>query len=197
MEKEILEAIKREAEKRIPHYGTHGFEHTLRVFNLCKRIGFSRSADRSVLLPAALLHDIARDEGDHEQASSSKARGILESMNYPEDKIKAVADAISTHSFSGGRSPESLEAEILSDADKLDAIGAIGIYRAAMYSAENGRPIEAFIAHFHEKLLKLKDTLHTEEARRLADSRHRFMLDFLEQHSREQNINSTDIRKIR
>ena len=192
MDKEILEAIKREAEKLMPHYGTHGFEHTIRVFNLCKSIGFNKNADLSVLLPAALLHDIARDEGDHEQASSLRARGILESMNYPEDKISAVGDAISTHSFSGGRSPESLEAEILSDADKLDAIGAIGIYRAAMYSAENGRTIEDFIAHFHEKLLKLKDMLHTEEARRLADSRHRFMLDFLEQHSREQNVNSTD-----
>lgn len=193
MYNEILEAIKREAEKLMPPYGTHGFEHTLRVFNLCKSIGSSRSADLSVLLPAALLHDIARDEEDHERASSSMARDILESMKYPEEKIKAVVDAISTHSFSGGRSQEWLEAKVLSDADKLDAIGAIGIYRAAMYSAENGRPTEDFIAHFHEKLLKLKDMLHTEEAKRLANSRHKFMLDFLEQYNREQNINSIDI----
>lgn len=192
MDDEVLEAIKREAEKLMPHYGTHGFEHTLRVFNLCRSIGSGIRADLSVLLPAALLHDIARDEEDHERASSSRARDVLESMNYPEDKIKAVVDAISTHSFSGRRSPESLEAEILSDADKLDAIGAIGIYRAAMYSAENGRPTRDFIAHFHEKLLKLKDMLHTKEAKRLANSRHKFMLDFLEQYNREKN-NSIDI----
>lgn len=192
MDEGVLDAIKREAEKLMPHYGTHGFEHTLRVFNLCRNIGVTKGADLSVLMPAALLHDIMREGGDHERASSARARDILESLNYPVDKINTIANAISTHSFGGGRSPESLEAEILSDADKLDAIGAIGIYRAAMYSAENGRPNEDFIAHFHEKLLKLKDMLHTEEARRLADSRHRFMLDFLEQHSREQNVNSTD-----
>lgn len=190
MEDHILDEIRLEAKKLMPHSGTHGFEHTLRVYNTCRRIGVSTGADLSVLLPAALLHDVARHEAEHNNASSMKARGILISLNYPCDKIESVARAISTHSFTGGLAPDSLEAEILSDADKLDAMGALGVYRAAMYSGEKGRPIEDFTAHFHEKLLKLKEKLHTEEAKRIADSKHRFMLFFLEQLSKEQSLDS-------
>ncbi|RLI10695.1 phosphohydrolase, partial [Candidatus Bathyarchaeota archaeon] len=73
----------------------------------------------------------------------------------------------------------------LSDADKLDAMGALGVYRTAMYSAEHGRPVNEFVVHFHEKLLKLRSRMFTPEARRMAESRHRFMFDFLAQLDRE------------
>jgi uncharacterized protein len=185
MDEMKLEILKREAEKLMPRYGTHGFEHILRVYHICRKIGISTGADLSVLLPAALLHDIARDEVDHAYASSVKAGQILYSQSYPEDEIEAVVKTISSHSFTGGRAPDSLEAEILSDADKLDAIGAVGVYRAAMYSGEKGRLIDDFMSHFHEKLLTLKDGLYTEEAKRLAEPRQRFMLDFMEQLRRE------------
>lgn len=181
MDEKTLEAIRKEAEKLMPPFGTHGFEHTLRVYNVCRKIGVSTGANLSILLSAALLHDIVRQENDHEYASSMKAREILESLDYPREYIEAVAEAINSHSFSKGLIPDSLEAKILSDVDKLDAIGAIGVYRAAMYGGEKGRSIEDFVAHFHEKLLKLKDMLYTEEAKHMAETRHRFMLDFLEQ----------------
>lgn len=181
MEDEFLEAIRQEAEKLMPPFGTHSFEHTLRVYNACRKMGVSKGADLSILLPAALLHDIIRDENDHGNASSLKAREILKSLDYPVDKIEDVAKAIHSHSFSGGLTPDSLEARILSDVDKLDAMGALGVYRAAMYGAGKDRSIEDFVSHFHEKLLRLKDLLYTEEAKHLAKSRHRFMLDFLEQ----------------
>lgn len=182
---DILDAIRDEARRLLPPFGTHGLEHTERVFLACSHIGKRVGADLSVLLPAALLHDVGRGAADHAQASADVARRILESMFHEQDKVEAVVETISTHSFSGGRAPASLEARILSDADKLDAMGALGIYRAAMYSVEHGRSLEDFVAHFHEKLLKLRDELFTDEARRLAESRHRFMLDFLDQLGRE------------
>lgn len=185
---EMLDAIRAEARKLLPVFGTHGFEHTERVCRVSRHIGRRVEADISVLLPAALLHDVGRGTADHALSSAEVARRILETMGYERDKVEAVVEAISTHSFTGGRAPISLEARILSDADKLDAMGATGIYRAAMYSMEHGRLIEDFVAHFHEKLLKLREGLYTDEARRLAESRHRFMLEFLAQLNKEMEI---------
>ena len=188
MDEEMLDAIRAEARGLLPEFGTHGFEHTERVCRACRHLGGGVGADLSVLLPAALLHDVGRGTADHALESAEIARRILEALGYEGDEVEAVVEAISAHSFTGGRSSASLEARVLSDADKLDATGALGTYRAAMYSLEHGRPIGDFIAHFHEKLLKLKDRLFTEEARRLAESRHRFMLDFLSQLDRELNL---------
>ena len=185
MDEKMLDAIWVEARKLLPGFGTHGFEHTERVYRACLQIGVRVGADLSILIPAAILHDVGRGAADHALESANIAGRILVSRGYRRDKVEAVVEVISTHSFSGGKAPASLEAKVLSDADKLDAMGALGIYRAAMYSAEHGRPIEALVAHFHEKLLKLKGQLFTKEARRLAESRHRFMLDFLSQLCRE------------
>jgi len=181
LDEKTLEAIRAEVRKRLPLSGTHGFEHTERVYRACSYLGNGVGADLSILLPAALLHDVGRGADDHALASAEIARQILEAAGYERDKVEAVVEAISTHSFSGERAPATLEAKILSDADKLDAMGALGVYRAAMYSAEHGRPVNEFVVHFHEKLLKLRSRMFTSEARRMAESRHRFMLDFLAQ----------------
>jgi len=186
---EILKIINSEVRKLLPEFGTHGFEHTERVYRLCLELGKKLDADLSILLPAALLHDVGRGKADHAIEGAELARRVLYSIGYAQDKIESVVEAISAHSFTGGISPDSLEARILSDADKLDAIGAFGIYRAAMYSTEHGRRVEGFIAHFHDKLLKLKDQLFTGEARQLAESRHRFMHQFLTQIKREMHPN--------
>jgi len=190
LDEKMLDAVRADARKLLPEFGTHGFEHTERVYRACRRIGGEVGADLSVLLPAALLHDVGRGSSDHALESADIAGRILTSRGYPRSKVQAVVETISTHSFTGGRAPASLEAKVLSDADKLDAMGALGIYRAATYSGEHGRPMAGFVAHFHEKLLKLKDRLFTEEARRLAESRHRFMLDFLSQLGRELKLES-------
>jgi len=111
------------------------------------------------------------------------ARKILSELGY--SKIDEIIHAIEAHSFSAGNKATSLEAKILSDADKLDALGATGIYRAAQYSVEHNRPMEDYIAHFHEKLLKLVDLLYTEEAKNLALKRHMFMEKYLVQLEKE------------
>jgi uncharacterized protein len=177
----VLKKLENIVTDLIPQHGTHGLEHTMRVYNTCKALGKTLKADMSILLPAVILHDVVRDGEDHALASSKKAGDILRNLDYPEETIEEISKTIGAHSFSAGRIPESLEAKILSDADKLDAIGALGIYRAAMYSAEHERPLKDYIAHFSEKLLTLKDILYTDDARRLAESRHRFLLQYLAQ----------------
>ncbi|MBL7080207.1 HD domain-containing protein [Candidatus Bathyarchaeota archaeon] len=183
-----IEKLERIVSALIPPHGTHGLEHTMRVYRTCMALGKALGADMSILLPAVLLHDVVRDGEDHASASSVKAGEILRDLDYPEKAIKEISKTIGAHSFSAGRIPESLEAKILSDADKLDAMGALGVYRAAMYSAEHGRPLEDYIAHFSKKLLTLRDMIFTDEARRLAESRHRFLLEFLEQIEGELNF---------
>ncbi len=174
----------------IPKFGTHGFEHTLRVYNTCKFIGERNNVNMKLLLAAALLHDIARNEKDHAQTGAIKATGILKKYNLNTPEIEYIAKIISTHSFSGKNFPENLEQRILSDADKLDALGAVGIYRTAMYSGEHHRSIEDFVEHFHNKLLKLKGQLFTDEAKQMAESRISYMVNFLEQLDKEIKISN-------
>jgi len=171
--------------------GTHDFGHVERVYNLCMRIGREEGADLEVLALASLLHDIARpleDAGkveDHALEGAKIAKRFLLSLGYPEEKAEAVAHAIESHRFSKGPEPRTLEAKILSDADKLDAMGAIGVARVFMYSGEHGRGIEASLDHFEEKILRLKDLMHTETAKRIARDRHDFTVQFLERLRRE------------
>lgn len=181
----VLDALAAESRRRQNMNGCHGYEHTERVIDLCRRLGESMGADMEILMPAAILHDIAREESDHAERGAVEAAKMLEEAGYSREKIPLIYDAIRVHSFSCGKKASTLEAMILSDADKLDAIGAMGVYRAAMYSGELKRPQEDFVAHFHEKLLTLKDLLYTEEARRLAEGRHRYMQAYLEEFVRE------------
>lgn len=179
MNEKMLTDLREEARGLAPHYGTHGFEHVDRVYKTCLHIGLVEKADLRILLPAALLHDVARDEENHAQIGAEKAKPILRRYGQSEEIIEKIVMAISTHSFSGNKPPKTIEAKILSDADKLDALGAIGIYRTAVYSGERARPVDDFIAHFHEKLLKLEGLLFTDEAKRMAGERTRYMSDFL------------------
>ena len=188
---ELIERTREYARHFFEREGTHGFSHVERVFNLCLHIGKEEGADLEVLALAALLHDVARPlesagkVEDHAAEGARIARHFLRSIGYPEEKVEAVAHAIEAHRFSRGPEPETLEAKILSDADKLDAIGAIGVARVFMYSGEHGRSIEDSLEHFEGKILKLKDLMYTETARRLAEERHRFTEEFIERIRRE------------
>ncbi len=162
-------------------YGCHGYEHTERVVELCKVIGKELGANRDVLIPAAILHDIGRPRDNHALHSAVQARNILKNNGLYSRVKDEIIHAIEAHSFSAGGEAKTLEAKILSDADKLDAMGAIGIYRAAQYGVEHSREFKDFIEHFHEKLLKLPDLLYTEKAREMAKKRHEFLLRYLEQ----------------
>jgi len=136
-----------------------------------------------VLALAVLLHDIARGEESrgHAKRSAEIAERLLRELGCPEDRIQRVVEAIRTHSFSAGETPRSLEARILSDADKLDAIGAVGVARCFTEGGLRRRDLPASIYHFYEKLLRLRSVLYTPEARQLAERRHRFLEMFLQE----------------
>lgn len=171
------------AERLLPRFGSHSIEHTKRVYQLCLALGERLGADLEILLPAAILHDIGRRPGveNHAEKSAQLSKKLLAELGFEEPKIKGIIQAIRAHSFSGGRKPGILEGEILSDADKLDALGAVGVYRAAAYGGEVGRSLGDFIRHFHEKLLRLLDLLYTEPARKMALRRREFMVGYLKQ----------------
>ncbi|MEN6610589.1 MAG: HD domain-containing protein [Methanoregulaceae archaeon] len=179
-----LGKIRTYAKTLLEQSGSHGFDHVLRVTRLCEQIGSEECAEMKILIPAALLHDIARpiekEKGiPHEIEGAKIAEMYLRSIGYPEEYILPITRAIRTHRFSTGDRPEFLEARILSDADKLDAMGAAGIARTFLRAAEHGGGIENAIAHFHGKLLQLKDQMYTESGKKIAKERHTFLKNFL------------------
>jgi len=130
------------------HDPVHGFEHVRRVLRLAERLGEALGADLEILRAAALLHDAADahpGEGEgrvsHEQASAEFAGKVLRSEGWEETRIAAVQHCIRAHRFRGGEAPESLEAKILFDADKLDVIGAFGTARTVGYAVQAGQPL--------------------------------------------------------
>ncbi len=185
MGEEISVKLIEEVRKSIPKYGTHGYDHIERVYKMCLHIGQVEKADMRILLSAALLHDISRLEENHAKAGAEKAKLILKRSEYTPDEIRKITNDIMTHSYSGKKLPETLEGKILSDSDKLDALGALGVYRTALYSGEHARPIDDFIAHFKEKLFKLEDLLFTNEAKKIARNRTEYMRRFFKRFNRE------------
>ena len=164
--------------------GAHTFDHIKRVYALSIQIGKDSGADLKVLGAAALLHDIGRSKEDvigisHSILSGEMSQEILKDVGFNDDEIDKVVDAIRTHRFSEGIEPNSLEGEILSDADKLDAMGAIGVFRAIAQANSTGVGIEAFLSHADAKLLRLKDLMYTEGAKPIAEERHRTLEAFV------------------
>jgi uncharacterized protein len=169
---------------------THDFDHVLRVYRLAERIGKAEGANMIVVGTATLLHDIARPDqdagrvADHALEGACRARQIL--AGQPSEFVDAVAHAIEAHRFRVDRPPQTLEARVLYDADKLDAIGAVGIARAFSYGAHHGQRLWAAndggehtaMKEFNVKLSKIKDRLFTKTARAIADERHAFMVEF-------------------
>jgi uncharacterized protein len=196
-------------EKARQHYegadAVHDFDHVLRVLALAERLAVEEGADLEVVRTAALLHDVARGWGDrmitdHAQEGAEFARCLLEGQ--PPERVEAVAHAIAAHRFRSGPAPQTLEARILHDADKLDAIGAIGVARAFAYGGHEGqrlwaevppnyeedpetRPEHTPVHEYQMKLAKIRDRLLTRSARELADRRHSFMVAFFEQLEQE------------
>ncbi|RLE77211.1 MAG: phosphohydrolase [Thermoprotei archaeon] len=192
-EDEVISRVLDFVREKLGSDPAHGLEHTLRVYGLALRIA-AECAERGVrvnlfaLRLAALLHDIGRACGEaehHALASARIARQLLAELGVSGEVIDRVCEAIVGHSFSLGREPSSVEGKILSDADKLDAMGAVGVARCFMTSGVMGRGLRESVAHFHEKLLRLKDLLFTEPARRMAERRHEFMEEFLRELSME------------
>ena len=189
-EHKLLYYVKRVLGSETPH----DLFHTLRVVKIAKEIAEKEEADYEITIAAAYLHDIARPlekinlSIDHAKKGAEIARKFLRELNFPKEKIEMVAQAIEEHRFRNGKIPRTLEGKVLQDADRLDAVGAIGIYRVIFYSCEYRRSIEDTIKHFEKKILKLKDTLHTKYARKLAEKRHKLVEDFVTQLKEEISI---------
>ena len=165
--------------------GAHTFDHTMRVFTLSMQIGEGLPVSIRVLQAATLLHDVGRPRESETGISHSILSGemgapLLQELAYTESEIEQILDAIRTHRFSEGIEPNSLEGEILSDADKLDSMGAIGVYRAIAYGVTRGRGMSGFLKHADEKLLKLKDLIYTEPGKLLAEKRHEVLQKFVD-----------------
>ena len=170
--------------------GGHDAEHSLRVYRGALLIAEGEPAcDREVVALAALLHD-ADDRKLFRTEDNANARAFLTAQGVAPEQIEQICRAINAVSFSQnrGRRPDTLEGRIVQDADRLDALGAIGIARTFAYGGEHGRPLEDSIAHFHEKLLLLRDELNTETARRIAAPRHAFLEQFLAEYEKESGL---------
>ena len=167
--------------------GGHDAEHSLRVYRSALRIAEGEpDCDREVVALAALLHD-ADDHKLFHTENNANARAFLSAQGVAPEKTERICRAVNAVSFSQnrGRRPDTPEGRVVQDADRLDALGAIGIARTFAYGGEHGRPLEDSIAHFHEKLLLLKDELNTETARKLAEPRHAFLERFLAEYEKE------------
>lgn len=182
MDQEIIERAKEYIREIFKNNADgHDFNHSIRVYENARNIAAGYPAcDRLVVSLAALLHDV----DDHKLFSTENnqnARAFLQSQSVGQDEIERICAVINAVSFSKnrGKRPESLEGQIVQDADRLDAIGAIGIARTFAFGGKNGRSIESSLQHFHDKLLLLKDEMNTEEAKRIAEIRHSYMEGFL------------------
>ena len=169
----------------------HDIEHTLRVYRLACRIAAEEGADLDTVQLAALLHDVDDHKLSPDTAEGKdRAAGFLRGRGVAEERIREICDIISRISFSRNQgSPTTLEGMCVQDADRLDAMGAIGIARAFAYGGSRGRAIhdpvgedpETTICHFYDKLLLLKDRMNTAAGRKLAEQRHRYLQGFLEE----------------
>lgn len=162
----------------------HDAAHTLRVYrNAMLLAACYPNADAEVIALASLLHD-ADDHKLFQTENNANARCFLNRYHIASEKVEQICNIINSVSFSKNkdRQPSSLEGMIVQDADRLDAIGAIGIARTFAFGGKHERSLDSSIDHFHEKLLLLKDRMNTSAAKDLATQRHAFMLQFLEEY---------------
>lgn len=193
----------------------HGFDHIECVVNMAKMIAENENADMRIVVPSAYLHDVVpRNEVErfdlHTEESANEAKKFLKGLGFSPSEIEKIGEVIITSSYESylkGKKPASLEAEIVRDADWLDAIGARGIARVFVFAGHYGCPemgkVErnpdnpakfemnthgpdpSPVYHFFSKLLWIKDLMITKTAKLEAEKRHQFMVDFLKRYKSE------------
>ena len=185
----------------------HDFEHIMRVYKNAQKIAKKEKVNMKLVLTAVLLHDvISFPKSDKRSKTSSMkssiaAQRILKNQGYDKKEIKIISDAILDHSFSRGKIPNTIEGKILQDADRLDAIGAIGIARAFSVGGSGKRPFynksDPFcqkrkpddtnwtLDHFYKKLLLLEKKMNTNTAKKEARRRTKIMKKFLDDFKKE------------
>jgi len=201
----IQKRVQKILEGRDP---AHDFYHILRVYKNAELIGQREGADMEILLASVLLHDlVVYPKGSAKRSKSADdsadmAEKILQDYGYSQDRINKISYCIRTHSYSKRLIPSTLEGKPVQDADRLDALGAIGIARTFSVGGSENRmfynPADPFfksrrdaddkqwtLDHFQTKLLKLKDLMHTQAAKNLAQERTNFMDLFIKQLQKE------------
>ncbi|WP_231101468.1 HD domain-containing protein [Pseudoalteromonas luteoviolacea] len=185
----------------------HDLSHVQRVVKTAKQLALEEGADLDVVVPAAWLHDcvaVAKNHPDRAKASklaADKAERFLIEIGYPQDKLEGIHHAIVAHSFSANVPPTTLEAQIVQDADRMDALGAIGVSRCMKVGGAIARHLyhtsDPFCSarepddknytldHFFIKLLHIESQMHTKAAKKEAQRRTAFMQQFLDELARE------------
>ena len=199
----VLDLIKTDIKKIMHNDTAHDFDHIMRVYKNAQQIIKKEKVNETLVLSAVLLHDIASfPKSDKRSKNSSiesakKAKTILKKYDFTSDEITIVCDAISEHSFSQKKIPKTIEGKILQDADRLDALGAIGIARVFATGGSLRRPFynldDPFckkripddkiwtLDHFFEKLLKLEFLMNTNSGKIEAKKRTKILKNFLKQ----------------
>jgi len=187
----------------------HDFDHVLRVYRIAERLAIAEGADLDIVRAAALLHDsrgsapgiAGNSRMEHHITSANFAGSVLAEKGWPDEEIKAVQHCILTHRYRGHEEvPQTIEAKVLFDADKLDVLGAIGAARTIAYAAIENQPFfsepsQQFLqtgekqpgephSSYHEFLFKLrhvKERMFTQSGKAIAKSRYAYLMDFYEQ----------------
>jgi len=215
---ELENKLKAYMSARISTDPAHDIVHVQRVVNLARLLSHEEEAEPRVVIPAAWLHDcvtLPKDSANKHEASTmaaDEAIRLLDELGYSKQYFDRIHHAILAHSYSAAVAPESLEAKVVQDADRLDALGAIGVARVilvggALHSSlyqvddafcEKRTPNDKkyVLDHFYQKLLKLPATLHTESAKKEAKERVRFMKRFLKEMRRELDINEVSQKQL-
>ena len=196
-----LEKLKLEVQGLMKNDSAHDFEHIMRVYKNAQKLCLKEKGNKKLVLAAALLHDIVNfPKNDKRSKTSSeksakKAEKILKRYDFSSKEIRIISDAIRDHSFSQNKTPSSLEGKILQDADRLDALGAIGIARVFAVSGAEKRPFynnaDPFcikrrpedkkwtMDHFFQKLLRLEGLMNTKSAKIEAKRRTKILKRYL------------------
>ncbi len=207
MTKLKLERLREYVKKRLENDAAHDYEHVMRVFKNATMIARKEKADIKMITAAVLLHDIVSyPKSDPRSRNSSlesaeESKKILKKYDFSQHEIKIIADAIRDHSFSRGAVPQTLEGKILQDADRLDALGSIGIARTFAVGGAENRPFynkeDPFckkrspddkswtLDHFYKKLLLLEKSMNTKTGKIMARKRIKIMKSFLDQLKKE------------
>lgn len=181
----------------------HRIDHVDRVFVNALELAEDESADLAIIVPAVYLHDcvpvskFSEKRPEASRLSARKAAELLQENGYPAEYTEAIQHAIAAHSYSACITPETLEAKVVQDADRLDSLGAIGIARVflvggqfnnAIYNPDEPFPTDRvleekkyIVDHFHAKLLKLGETFNTRSGKQEAKQRLQYMRDFIEE----------------
>ncbi len=204
---EVIESLQKQVKLFMKNDPAHDFSHILRVFKNAQKLCKTEKGNEKLVLSAVLLHDIVSFPKSDKRSklsslqSAKKAEKILKKLNFTYKEIQIVSDAIRDHSFTRGKTPHTLEGKILQDADRLDAIGAIGVARVFAVGGSEKRAFynnaDPFcktripddkiwtLDHFYQKLLKLETLMNTKSGKIEARKRTKFLKNFLNEFKKE------------